>query len=69
MHLPVLHVVLDLLVFKLATDQSLKAEDSIRRVDNCLPLGRETDETLSVLRESHNRGCCPGTLRVLDDAR
>lgn len=63
-----LHVVLDFLVLELATNQPLEAEHGIRGVDDCLPLGRKADKALPMFREGDNRRCCPGTLRVLDDA-
>ena len=62
------HVILYLFVAELPTDQTLKGEDGILRVHNCLSLSREANETLAVLGERDDGGRCPGTFRVLDDA-
>jgi hypothetical protein len=42
-HIPVLHVVLDLLVGELTTNETLERKDSIRRVNDGLTFGRQTD--------------------------
>jgi len=64
----VLHVLFHLFVAELPTNQTLKGEDSVLRVHNRLSLSRQADETLAVLGERDNRGRCPCTFRVLDDA-
>jgi len=67
-NLPVLHVILHLFVVELPTDQTLEGGDGVLRVHNCLSLSREANETLAVLGERDDRGCCPCTFGVLDDA-
>ena len=64
---PVLGIVLDLLVRELATNETLEAVNGVRRVDDGLTLGGQTDQTLTVLGESDDGGCRPRTLRVFDD--
>ena len=60
---------LDLRITKLTTDETLKREDGVRRVDDGLTFRGQTDETLSVLRERDDRGCRPRTLGVLNHLR
>ena len=66
---PVRHIRLDLRVAELATDEPLEREHGVGRVNDRLPLRGETDETLAMLRERDNRGCCPRTLGVLNHLR
>jgi hypothetical protein len=60
-----LDITLDLSIGKLTTDKTLGGEQSVFRVDNSLTLGGNTDETLTVLGESDNGGCCAGTFLLL----
>jgi hypothetical protein len=41
--LPVLHVVLDLLVGELPTNETLERKDSVRRINDGLTFGRQAD--------------------------
>ena len=68
-HSPVSRVRLDLGVAELTTNETLEREDGVRRVDDGLPLGGETDEALTVLRERDDRRCCPRTLSIFDHLR
>ena len=68
-HSPVSRVRLDLGVAELTTNETLEREDGVRRVDDGLPLGGETDEALTVLRERDDRRCCPRTLSILNHLR
>ena len=67
-NLPVFHVVLHLLVAELPTNQTLKSEDGVLRVHNCLSFSRQTNKTLAMLGERDDGGRCPCSFRVLDDA-
>jgi hypothetical protein len=60
-----LDITLDLSIGELTTDKTLGGEQSVFRVDNSLALGGNTDETLAVLGESDNGGCCAGTFLLL----
>jgi NAD-specific glutamate dehydrogenase len=64
----VLHVLLHLFVVELPTNQTLEGGDGVLRVDDCLSLSGQAHETLAVLGERDDRGRCPCTFRVLDDA-
>ena len=64
-----LHVVLHILVLKLAANQPLEGEDRVLSVDHGLALRGEADEALTVLGERHHGWRCPCTLSVLNDAR
>ena len=66
---PVGRILLHLRVVELTTNETLECKDGVGRVDDCLTLRRETDETFTVLRESDHRGCCPRTLGVLNHLR
>ena len=44
-----LRVFLDLLILVLTTDETLESEDGVFRVDDGLTLGRDTNETLTIL--------------------
>lgn len=56
-----LEVALNLVVGELASDQTLGSEQSVLRVDNSLALGCDTNQSLTILGKSDNRGSCPGT--------
>jgi hypothetical protein len=60
---PVLEVLLDVLLVKLATDKPLGVEDGVAGVLGRLVLGRIADETL-VLSEGDPRGGDPVTWRL-----
>lgn len=62
------HVVLHLLVAELSTNQTLEGKDCVLRVHNCLSFGRQANKTLAMFGERDDRGCCPCSFRVLDDA-
>jgi hypothetical protein len=66
MTLPVFHVFLYLLVFKLSANQTLEGENGVGRIDNSLTLCRQADQPFSVLGKGNDRRCCPRTLSVLD---
>jgi hypothetical protein len=51
------------------TDETLKCEDSVCRVDDGLALSAQTDKVFAVLGEGDNGGCCPLNLSILDDTR
>ena len=61
------HVVLNLLVAELLTNQTLESEDSVLQVHNCLSLSRQTNKTLAMLGECDDRGCSPSSFCILDD--
>ena len=61
------HVILHLLVVELPTNQAFEGEDGVLRVHDRLSLGREPNETLAMLGERDDGGCCPCAFRVLDD--
>lgn len=61
------HVILHLFVAELPTNQTLEGGDGVLRVHDRLSLSREANETLAVLGERDDGGCCPCTFRVLDD--
>jgi hypothetical protein len=63
----VFHVVLNLLVAELPTNQTLEGEDGVLRVHNCLSLSRQTNKTLAMLGERDDGGRCPCSFRILDD--
>ena len=66
--IPVLHVLLDLSILELTTNETLESEDGVLGVDDSLTFRGKTNETFTVLGERNDRRCCPCTLRVLDDS-
>ena len=62
-------VLLNLSIVELTTNETLERKDGVGRVDDGLPLGWQSHETLPVLRERDDRWCCPCTLRVLNHLR
>ena len=62
------HVVLHLFVAELSTNQTLEGKDCVLRVHNCLSFSGQANKTLAMLGERDNRGCCPCSFGVLNDA-
>ena len=64
-----LHVVLNLLISELTTDQALESENRVLGIDHGLALRWQSDQALSVLRKRNDRGSRPSTFRVLNHTR
>ena len=60
-HSPVLHVLLNLGVTELSTNQPLEGKDGVGRVDDGLTFSRKTDKTFSVLCEGNDGRCRTST--------
>lgn len=58
-----LDIALDFGIGELSSDKTLGSEKSVFRVDDCLTLCCDTNETLAFLGEADNRGCCSSTCR------
>jgi len=56
-----LDVALDLWVGELSSDETLGGKESVFRVDDCLPLGRDADQTLALLGECDDGWGCACT--------
>lgn len=54
-------VTLDLGVLELATDETLGGEEGVLWIDDCLTLGGNTNQALTLLGETDNGWGCPGT--------
>jgi hypothetical protein len=64
-----LQVLLHLVVGELAANEPLHRTDCVCRVGHSLPLGREPDQPLALVRECDNGRCCASAFRVFNDAR
>ena len=61
-----LHVVLDLFVTEVTTNETLEGEDSVCRVNDSLSLRGKADKTLAMFCEGDDGRCCTCTLAILN---
>lgn len=62
------HVPLDFLVLELSTYETFESKDRVCGIDHGLPLGWQTNQPFTVLREGDDGRSCACTFRVLNNA-